>query len=283
MQNVRIDMKAFLSATPQSLDGLSWYDITGRLGLLSFNSQGAKPMDLIAREAGISASSAVLMLGCGAGATAVHLADATGAVVHGIDLSDRSIQAARRLAARSPSAGRLRFDVADAHALPFADASFDVAVTEYMAFFLRPEAFAELFRVLRPGGRLAMAELMKDHTVPHNADARIRAAEETYSRVIGYAFHVPTDASYAETLARVGFTQPRIVQRFTEPGLREKVRAAGGVGNLLAISRVVVRLMRVSPRLRSMFIQVGAVKRTLVERRSTARYIFQGVMMGRKP
>ncbi|HYZ32226.1 MAG TPA: class I SAM-dependent methyltransferase [Crenalkalicoccus sp.] len=51
------------------------------------------------------------------------------------------------------------FQVADAQALPFADASFDVVLSTYGAMFAadQPRTAAELLRVCRPGGRIGMA------------------------------------------------------------------------------------------------------------------------------
>jgi SAM-dependent methyltransferase len=57
-----------------------------------------------------------------------------------------------------------RFDEEDAEALPYADASFDVVASLYGAMFApRPDRVAaELLRVCRPGGTIAMANWTKD-------------------------------------------------------------------------------------------------------------------------
>jgi hypothetical protein len=72
-----IEFDKLLNATSEELKGLSWFEISSKLGLLSFNSQGTKPMEYIAKSAGIADSSAVLIVGCGAGGTAVRLAEMT--------------------------------------------------------------------------------------------------------------------------------------------------------------------------------------------------------------
>ena len=69
-----LDIDKFLAATLKDLEGLSYYEIISKLGLLSFNTQGNKPIELIAKLARITDSSTVLIVGCGAGGTAVHLA-----------------------------------------------------------------------------------------------------------------------------------------------------------------------------------------------------------------
>jgi SAM-dependent methyltransferase len=98
----------------------------------------------------------VLDVACGTGNLALPAARA-GALVTGIDIAPNLI----RQAAASAAGERLtaRFEVGDAEQLPYADASFDTTVSMFGAMFAaRPErAAAELLRVTRPGGRIAMA------------------------------------------------------------------------------------------------------------------------------
>lgn len=261
---------------------MSWYEISDAIGLESFNAQGNKPIELIARLTGMTGSSSVLIVGCGSGGTAIHLAEITGASVCGIDLSEGSIRTAGAAAAKSPACGRLSFRAGDASALPFPPASFDVIVTEYMAFFLRPDAFKGFFSVLKPGGYIAMAEPMKDPGVTARADEKIRGAEEIYSGLTGFQLRIPTTDEYMTWLKQAGFSEVRIAQKFSEPGLREKIRSVGGLRSLLRITAATMRLMRESPVLRSKFLLAGRFKRVIIQSRSTARFIFQAVATGRK-
>jgi ubiquinone/menaquinone biosynthesis C-methylase UbiE len=278
-----LDVEKFLSATVEELEGLPYYELLARLGILSFNSQGGKPMDLIAEYAGLSAAGSALVLGCGAGATAIRLAEKTGAMVRGIDLAPGSIQEARSRAAASSARERLEFRVGDASALPFAANSFDVLITEYMAFFLKPSAFSGFLHTLKPGGFIALAEIVKDPNVGAMADARILSAEALYSELLGYPFHIPRVNDYLGILEGAGFEDVRIKRRFENPGLRESVRGMGGWRNLFRISAATLRLMSKSPTLRKRFLQAGRVKDTLIKNPTTARYIFQALIMGRKP
>src|ERR687894_2778546 len=98
----------------------------------------------------------VLDVACGTGNLSLPAARA-GAAVTGIDIAPNLIETARR---RALSEGlKIDFDEGDAEQLPYADASFDVVVTMFGAMFApRPELVAaELVRVCRPGGRIAMA------------------------------------------------------------------------------------------------------------------------------
>ncbi|MGI4855016.1 MAG: class I SAM-dependent methyltransferase [Janthinobacterium lividum] len=98
----------------------------------------------------------VLDVATGTGNVALPLALA-GYAVSGVDIAPNLLEQAReRAAAASVS---IQFDEGDAEALPYADASFDAVVTMFGAMFAPRPALvaAELARVLRPGGLLAMA------------------------------------------------------------------------------------------------------------------------------
>lgn len=278
-----LEIDKFLAATSKNLEGLSWYEIISKLGLLSFNTQGYKPIELIAKLAQITGSSTVLIVGCGAGSTAVHLAETTGAMVHGIDISPESIRTANTLASKSPAHEKLHFQIEDAHALTFPPNTFDVVITEFMAFFLQQSAFEGFYSVLKSRGQIALAELMKDPKVNARADVKILEAEQKYSAMLGYKFHIPLITDYVEWLTRAGFKHVHVAELFSEPNFREKIKNLGGWKNLFKIMKVLLKLMMESPELRKKFIQVGLVKRVLYENRSTAKYIFQAILAGRKP
>ena len=98
----------------------------------------------------------VLDVACGSGNLSLPAARA-GAVVTGVDIAPNLLEQAR---ARAASEGlTIQFDEGDAEALPYPDAAFDEVVSMYGAMFApRPELVAaELLRVCRPGGRIAMA------------------------------------------------------------------------------------------------------------------------------
>jgi SAM-dependent methyltransferase len=105
---------------------------------------------------GLKAGDRVLDVACGSGNLAIPAAR-TGATVTGVDIATNLLEQARE---RAKSEGlTIQFDEGDAEQLPYADAAFDVVITMYGAMFApRPELVAaELVRVCRPGGRIAMA------------------------------------------------------------------------------------------------------------------------------
>jgi len=96
-----------------------------------------------------------LDIGCGTGELA-FLATRTGATIHGTDISTVMVDTAKRQAGERGH--DLMFEVADCEALPYDDATYDV-VTSSVGVIFAPDherVVAELARVLRPGGRLAL-------------------------------------------------------------------------------------------------------------------------------
>jgi ubiquinone/menaquinone biosynthesis C-methylase UbiE len=82
------------------------------------------------------------------------------------DLSEGMAATAReRLSVAGAPADAFTIQTADVESLPFADASFDVAVANHMLYHVpdRPKALAELRRVLRPGGVLLVATNGQDN------------------------------------------------------------------------------------------------------------------------
>lgn len=105
---------------------------------------------------GLKPGMKVLDVACGTGNLALPAARA-GAEVTGVDIAPNLVEQARENATREGL--KAKFDEGDAEALPYDDASFDVVATMFGAMFApRPELVAaELKRVCRPGGVIAMA------------------------------------------------------------------------------------------------------------------------------
>ncbi len=98
----------------------------------------------------------VLDVACGSGNLAV-LAAEKGADVTGIDIAENLVNTAKKRAARLGL--NIRFEQGDAEAMPYDDGTFDLVMTMFGAMFCpRPDvAAAELIRVCKPGGTIAMA------------------------------------------------------------------------------------------------------------------------------
>ena len=130
----------------------SW--MAGDFGqIATFTAKTAE--DFIARTK-ISPGTRVLDVACGTGNTAIPAARA-GGLVTGVDIASNLLEQARKRAAAEHL--EIRFQEGDAEELPAGDHEFDVVVTMFGAMFApHPERVAaELIRVCKPGGRIAMA------------------------------------------------------------------------------------------------------------------------------
>jgi SAM-dependent methyltransferase len=145
----------------------------------------------------------ILDLGCGDGQLTQRIA-ATGAAVRGVDASPEMVAATRALG--------LQAEVANAEALPHANASFDAVFSNAALHWVRDQEamMAEVRRVLRPGGRF-VAEMGGQGNI-----AAIRVALIAVLARHGYGDredgvnYYPTPAGYTRRLARHGFTVEQI-------------------------------------------------------------------------
>jgi len=122
------------------------------------------PAASLVKHARLKAGEKVLDVACGTGVVAVTAAG-IGAKVSALDLSPVLLDHAR---ANARTAGfDIDFVEGDAEALPHADASFDVVLSQFGHMFApRPEvAVAEMLRVLKPGGRIAFSTWPPDQFV----------------------------------------------------------------------------------------------------------------------
>src|SRR5436305_12371247 len=105
---------------------------------------------------GIEPGTRLLDVGCGSGQIALIAARA-GAKVTGCDIATNWLEQARTRAATEGL--EITFEEGDAESLPYKDAQFDAVISMFGAMFApRPELVAaELTRVCRPGGTIAMA------------------------------------------------------------------------------------------------------------------------------
>jgi SAM-dependent methyltransferase len=112
--------------------------------------------EALVRAAGPRPGQRVLDVACGSGNAAL-IAERNYCQVTGIDYVPALIERAKQRAVAEAAA--IDFRVADAQALPFPDASFDVVLSVFGVMFApdQERAAAELLRVTRPGGRIALA------------------------------------------------------------------------------------------------------------------------------
>lgn len=133
-----------------------------------FHIRGRAATLELARGAGLDANKRVLDVGSGVGGTSRCLAKEFGCRVTGIDLTDEYCRAAAMLSAKVGLTDLVDFRQGDATALPFADGEFDVVWTEHVAMNIpdKPRLYKEMYRVLKPGGTLAVYDVLAGPTGP---------------------------------------------------------------------------------------------------------------------
>ncbi len=111
----------------------------------------------------VAPDSHVLEVGSGSGGPAVSLAELRGCRVTGVDINERGIRNAQRLAAARQVSGRVTFEAVDAsRPLPFADGTFDAVVSNDAMCHIanRLDVLRDWHRLLRRGGRMLFTDAM---------------------------------------------------------------------------------------------------------------------------
>ncbi|MBG6239283.1 SAM-dependent methyltransferase [Mycetocola sp. CAN_C7] len=183
-----------LTATGRDIDHLQPDDL---LTVDEFHIGGVQSARDLALAAGITAGSRVLDVGSGIGGPARLFASHYGATVVGVDVTPEFVRTAASLTERTGLADQVAFVDASALNLPFADEEFDVATLLHVGMNIADKgtAFAEVARVLRPGGVFAIYDVMRSaegdlaYPLPWAATAAISfpASRAAYEDALGAA------------------------------------------------------------------------------------------------
>lgn len=140
------------------------HDLVALLLGESYHPGGLALTRRLARCLDLRPEERVLDVASGRGVSAFLLAREFGADVQGLDLGWGSLARARAAAAEEGLAGRVRFLAGDAEQLPFRAGSVDAIVCEcsFCTFPDKAAAAREFARVLRPGGRVGITDVVLD-------------------------------------------------------------------------------------------------------------------------
>lgn len=143
----------------------------------------------------------VLDLGSGAGIDCFVAANRVGADgrVIGVDMTPEMVERARRNA-RQGDYPQVEFRLGEIEHLPVADRSVDAIISNCVINLVpdKGQAFREAFRVLKPGGRLSVSDIVLLADVP----AELQASTESYVACLAGAVHRDT---YVALLREAGF------------------------------------------------------------------------------
>lgn len=170
----------------------------------------------------VGPGSRVLDVATGTGDLALELSRRVGAAgeVVGSDFSEAMLERAKAKASRGASSP-LRFEWADATALPYPDDSFDAATVGFGArnFEDLPRGLAEMARVVRPGGRVVVLEITTptrpplsffyrlwfDQIVP--LLGRLAGASDAYTYLPNSVKRFPSPSALAAQMQRAGLVE----------------------------------------------------------------------------
>ena len=133
-----------------------------------FHTRGKDGTWELVRLAGLQGGEQVLDVGGGLGGPARTLAHEVGCQVAVLDLTEEYCRVGALLTERCGLGDRVTFHHGDALAMPFADGAFDVVWTQHssMNIAAKERLYAEIRRVLRPDGRVALHEIMAGPVQP---------------------------------------------------------------------------------------------------------------------
>ncbi len=175
--------------------GLFGRHVMGRV----LNRLNSRHCDLVREELAVGPTDRVLEVGFGGGALLAQLCqDASDGFVAGVEVSDAMLAVAkRRLRARIPS-GQLALRRGSVESLPFGSGEFDKACSVNTTYFWRDldEGLSELWRVVRPGGRLVLGFVSPEYIVRAGLDRH------------GFSYHSPDELNAA--FGRAGFRPQRV-------------------------------------------------------------------------
>ena len=178
--------------------------------------------------ASIRRGETVLDLGSGAGFDAFLAAARVGpgGRVVGVDMTPEMIERARANAERGGYIN-VEFRLGDIEALPVEEASVDLVISNCVLNLVpdKPQAFREIARVLKPGGRVAISDIVLDGPLPE----RLRGDADAYVSCVSGAID---RAGYLRELAAAGLADLRIVSEVDAAELLASDCCGAGVADL---------------------------------------------------
>ncbi len=162
-----------------------------------FHVGGRAATTELCERLGVTHDDHILDVGCGIGGTTRFITELSGCEVTGVDLAPNYITIARLLTEWTGLTDRAGYEIASALDMPFEDSSFDKAVQLHVGMNIADKValFREVHRVVRPGGRFGVYDIMRvtdgtiEFPVPWATDASMSFVEDlsTYGNALELA------------------------------------------------------------------------------------------------
>jgi len=175
-------------------------------------------------RAGLKEGEVVVDLGCGGGLDVLLAAQRVGPAgkAIGIDMTPEMIERARAGAAQV-GATNVEFHLAQITALPLADASVDCVISNCVVNLVpdKPQAFREIARILKPGGRLVISDIALKRPLPADVARDVQA-------YVGCIAGAVALADYERQLREVGFEAIVVQDVGADLNVYAQTASAGG-------------------------------------------------------
>lgn len=191
-----------------------------------FHIRGRAATLELAEAARLNSGMQVLDIGSGLGGTARCLAKEFGCRITGIDLTDEYCQVASLLTERVGLDGLVNYRQGDATNLPFEDHAFDVVWTAHVAMNIpdKQRLYAEMHRVLKPGGTLAIYDVLAGASGPvlfpvpwaRTPDTSFLASPESMRQLLEDSGFIIRDWKDTTEAARIWFV--KLAERIRRDG-----------------------------------------------------------------
>jgi ubiquinone/menaquinone biosynthesis C-methylase UbiE len=217
-----------------SMEALAPYD--------QFHGRGLEATLEIAELMQASPADHILDIGSGIGGPARYFANCFGCSVTGIDLTPEFCDVARHLTRLLDLEDRITFELGDALAMPFSDASFDGSYSMNVSMNIADKRafYREIHRVLKSGAWLVLSEVAKgeggnlDYPTPWAASACtsfLSTPEETRRGLLGAGFDVIRLRSTLEEARAFSVRSRAMVERGEKPPHRAVMLIHGEIAS----------------------------------------------------
>ena len=260
---------------------LGYYDFLAQVGISYFNWGGIKATEELVEMCQINEKKKILIVGCGSGYQACHIAQKYGSKVVGIDIAEHMVKKAKERAEEFGLEGELEFRVGDALDIPFKDNTFDIVFTEFVTIFIddKKKAFSEYARVVKPGGFVGINEIYREEDASPEVLEKLEGVTELYERVTGLVFPILTPSKWQSFFEDASLSNIELRKHEPTQETSEMVSSVGGKWKFTKIAFKVLYYTMTRGKLGKDLRDVGRVKSRF---RATREHVGYALCVGKK-